>query len=133
LGFVRAERSFGSGAALRARQRRFMKKLGMQRSHGGPLDATEADCRVRPEDLAELPKIHALLKALNDPYANIAGLVSAVRVLAARCVRRARLKMLKREVASMEHALQVIGNKGTEEELLGVLEDLTVLKSEIET
>src|SRR5262245_28576743 len=104
----------------------------MARVQTGPLDATVEDCRVRPEDLSELPKIHALLKALNDPYANTAALVSAVRVLAARCVRRARLKMLKREVSSMEHALGVIGNKGTEEELLGVLEDLTVLKSEIE-
>ena len=104
----------------------------MNRAPNGSLDATVEDCRVRPEDLRELPRIHALLKALNDPYANIAALVSAVRVLAARCIRRARLKMLKREVASMEHALAVIGNKGTGEELLGVLEDLTVLKSELE-
>jgi hypothetical protein len=104
----------------------------MSRAQIGALDATVEECRVRAEDLEELPKIHALLKALNDPYANIAELVGAVRVLAARCVRRARLKMLKRDVSSMEHALAVIGNKGTEEELLGVLEDLTILKSEIE-
>jgi hypothetical protein len=47
-------------------------------------------------------------------------------------VRRARLKSISREVSSIEHALRVIGNKGTEQELLGVLEDLTVFKAENE-
>src|SRR6188768_2935980 len=97
-----------------------------------PLNPTEADCRVWAEDLEELPKIHALLKALNDPMANIARLVGDVRVLSARCVRRARLKALKREVPSIAFALSVIGNKGTEQELLSVLEDLTVLKAELD-
>jgi hypothetical protein len=97
-----------------------------------PWNPTEADCRVRAEDLRELDKIHTLLKALNDPMANIARLVGAVRVLSARCVRRARLKSISREISSIEHALRVIGNKGTEQELLGVLEDLTVLKAETE-
>jgi hypothetical protein len=97
-----------------------------------PWNPTEADCRVRPEDLGEIDKIHALLRALNDPMANIAKLVAAVRVLSARCVRRARLKSISREVTSMEQALRIIGNKGTEQELLGVLEDLTVLKAESE-
>jgi hypothetical protein len=95
-----------------------------------PWNPSEADCRVRAEDLKELDKIHALLRALNDPMANIARLVGAVRVLSARCVRRARLKSISREISSIEHALNVIGNKGTEQELLGVLEDLTVLKAE---
>ena len=95
-----------------------------------PWNPSEADCRVRAADLKELDKIHALLRALNDPMANIARLVGAVRVLSARCVRRARLKSISREISSIEHALNVIGNKGTEQELLGVLEDLTVLKAE---
>lgn len=95
-----------------------------------PFNPSEADCRVRPEDLKEIDKIQALLRALNDPMANVGRLVGAVRVLQARCVRRARLKSLSREIASIDHALSVIGNKGTEQELLGVLEDLTVLKAE---
>jgi len=97
-----------------------------------PWNPTEADCRVRAEDLGELDQIHALLKALNDPMANVAKLVGAVRVLSARCVRRARLKSISREISSIEQALRVIGNKGTEQELLGVLEDLTILKAETE-
>jgi hypothetical protein len=43
-----------------------------------PWNPTEADCRVRAEDLREINKIHALLRALNDPMANVAGLVGAV-------------------------------------------------------
>jgi hypothetical protein len=97
-----------------------------------PFNPTEEDCRVRPEDLKEIDKIQTLLRALNDPMANVGRLVGAVRVLQARCVRRARLKSLSREISSVEHALSVIGNKGTEQELLGVLEDLTVLKAETE-
>jgi hypothetical protein len=97
-----------------------------------PWNPSEADCRVRPEDLQQIDKIHTLLRALNDPMANVAALVGAVRVLAARCVRRAKLKSISREINSIEHALRVIGNKGTEQELLGVLEDLTVLKAETE-
>jgi len=90
------------------------------------------DCDVHPTDLEDIPKIQALLLALNDPYANVSALVGSVRVLSARCRRRARLRLLKSEVTSIEHALAVIGNKGTEEELLNVLEDLTVLKAELQ-
>jgi hypothetical protein len=89
------------------------------------------DCNVRPEDLKDIPQIQSLLLALNDPYASIGKLVGNVRVLNARCRRRARLKSLAKEVTSIDHALAIIGNKGTEEELLGVLEDLTVLKAEL--
>jgi hypothetical protein len=39
---------------------------------------------------------------------------------------------MKREVPSVAYALAVIGNKGTEQELLNVLEDLTVMKAELE-
>lgn len=97
-----------------------------------PWNPSEADCRVRPEDLSQIDEIHALLRALNDPMANVSELVGAVRVLSARCVRRARLKSISREISSIEHALRIIGNKGTEQELLGVLEDLTILKAETE-
>jgi hypothetical protein len=96
-----------------------------------PTDPRPDECQVRPEDLKDVRQIQTLLSALNDPYANIVELVGSVRVLAARCRRRARLKALAREVNSIAQALAIIGNKGTEEELLGVLEDLTVLKAEL--
>ena len=96
-----------------------------------PTDPFADDCRVRPEDLEDIPRIQSLLLALNDPYASIVKLVGSVRLLDARCRRRARLKALSKEVTSVAHALAIIGNKGTEEELLGVLEDLTVLKAEL--
>jgi hypothetical protein len=96
-----------------------------------PTDPNADDCGVRPDDLKDIPKIQSLLLALNDPYASIVKLVGSVRVLDARCRRRARLKALAKEVTSLDHALAIIGNKGTEEELFGVLEDLTVLKAEL--
>jgi len=96
-----------------------------------PTDPSADDCRARPDDLEDISKIQSLLLALNDPYASIAKLVGGVRLLDARCRRRARMKALRTEITSIAHALAIIGNKGTEEELLGVLEDLTVLKSEL--
>jgi len=89
------------------------------------------ECRVRPEHLKELQKIQDLLIALNDPYANIGRLVGAIPVLAARCAKRASTRS-KLDILSIDHALTLIGNKGLESELLTLLEDLTVLKSEQE-
>jgi len=94
-------------------------------------DVYADECQVRPADLKDIPKIQALLLALNDPYAGIVKLVGSVRVLDARCRRRARLKAITKDITSTAYALSIIGNKGTEEELLGVLEDLTVLKAEL--
>ncbi|HET9956459.1 MAG TPA: hypothetical protein VFQ61_18265 [Polyangiaceae bacterium] len=90
-----------------------------------------ADCRVRPEHLKDLSKIQALLTALNDPYANIAKLVVAIPVLAARCIVRAAARS-KLDIATVDQALNLIGNKGLESELLVLLEDLTILKAETE-
>ena len=117
---------------IRTRSGRAVYLWLMASKPADPWNPSEADCRVRPEDLRQIDKIQTLLRALNDPMANVAALVGAVRVLSARCVRRAKLKSISREINSIEHALRVIGNKGTEQELLGVLEDLTVLKAETE-
>lgn len=98
---------------------------------GGPLRVSRNDCRVRREHLKDLGKIHELLTALNDPYANIGKLVAAIPVLAARCVVLAGDRS-KQDINSIDHALTLIGNKGLESELLTLLEDLTILKAEIE-
>ena len=103
----------------------------MRTTPGGVLRPTASDCRVSSEHLNDLNKIHDLLSALNDPYANIARLVVAIPVLSARCVARAFLRA-KIDILSIDHALTLIGNKGLESELLALLEDLTVLKAERE-
>jgi len=103
----------------------------MRITPGGVLKPTANDCRVAVEHLKDLGKIHDLLTALNDPYANIGRLVAAIPVLAARCVARA-IQRSKTDINSIDHALTLIGNKGLESELLTLLEDLTVLKAERE-
>jgi hypothetical protein len=102
----------------------------MRTSLAGGLKPNKEDCRARSEHLKDLGKIQALLHALNDPYANIGKLVGGIAVLAARCVFRAQANSPKLEIKSIDHALTLIGNKGLESELLQLLEDLTILKSE---
>lgn len=104
----------------------------MKPSRSLPRPISEQDCVVQSEHLEHVDNIRSLLGALNDPYASghkIAKLVAEIPVLAARCVRRAgRTRSV--EVATIEHALSLIGNRGLEAELLGVLEDLTLLKAQ---
>ncbi|MDX2052380.1 MAG: HDOD domain-containing protein [Polyangiaceae bacterium] len=93
------------------------------------------ECEVGRDNLNDLPTIHELLSALNDPYAPsnlIADLVFRIPVLSARCLRRANspVRQLRRdEVAKV---LTKIGNRGLEAELLQLLEDLTTLKADLE-
>jgi hypothetical protein len=103
----------------------------MRITPGGSLRPAPSDSRVRIEHLKDLDKIHELLLALNDPYANIGRLVASIPVLAARCATRA-IERSKLEINSIDHALTLIGNKGLEAELLTLLEDLTILKAERE-
>ncbi len=103
----------------------------MRITPSGSLRPAPDDCRVKPEHLKDLSKIQELLTALNDPYANIGRLVSSIPVLAARCAASA-IQRSKLQINSIDHALTLIGNKGLESELLTLLEDLTVLKSERE-
>ncbi|HEY8944063.1 MAG TPA: hypothetical protein VIM73_07370 [Polyangiaceae bacterium] len=102
----------------------------MRTSLAGGLKPNKEDCRARPEHLEDIPKIMDLLRALNDPLANIGRLVGAISVLAARCIFRAQASSPKLEIKSIDHALTLIGNKGLESELLQLLEDLTILKAE---
>lgn len=104
----------------------------MRTSLSGGLKPNKEDCRARTEHFEDLTKIQDLLRALNDPYANIGKLVGGIGVLAARCVSRAQASSPKLEIKSIDHALTLIGNKGLESELFQLLEDLTILKSEQE-
>lgn len=104
----------------------------MRSSPSGALKPNPEDCRARAEHFQDLPKIHELLTALNDPYANIGKLVARISVLAARCVLRAQANSPKLEIKSIDHALTLVGNKGLESELLQLLEDLTILKADQE-
>jgi hypothetical protein len=100
-----------------------------------PLQADQLDIKVKPQHLKELGKIQELLKALNDPYAagqRVDRLVENIPILAARCLHRAISRSSKVQISSLDHAIRLIGNRGLEAELLGLLEDLTIAKSELE-
>lgn len=91
--------------------------------------------RVQKADLQSLEPVRSLLTALNNPYvstARVEQLVEQIRVLRARCVRRAMQASDAELVPSLSEALALIGNKGLEAELLVVLEDLTILSAELQ-
>ena len=100
----------------------------------GPLTVDPADTKVSAKHLKELDKIHELLRALNDPYAskNIGNLVGKIPILAARCIHRAASRSTKIEINSLDHAINLIGNRGLESALFDLLEDLTMLKSKLD-
>ena len=107
----------------------------MRTSPDGFLVVDPAECKITVKHLAELPKIMELLSALNDPLAggkNVAKLVAKIPVLAARLVDRALSQSRKKEVYSVDQAINMVGNRGIESELLQLLEDLTIKKSEAE-
>ena len=90
---------------------------------------------MQASDLKRLDLIRDLLQLLNDPYVGPMRLSDTVRhlpVFAARCRREAALFRPRSEVSDIERALNVIGNRGIEKVLLQLLEDLTVLKSDLE-
>ncbi|HEX3594694.1 MAG TPA: hypothetical protein VHU80_06320 [Polyangiaceae bacterium] len=99
----------------------------------GPAARSDS-CAVVEEDLKVLDQIHSLLRALNDAYAGgprVGQLVANVPVLAARIVRRARKRFPAKANCTLFEAMTLIGNIGLEAELLQLLEDLTVLSSEV--
>jgi hypothetical protein len=108
--------------------------VNMRAPVAGPLTVNPADIKVQAKHLGELDKIHALLSALNDPYAskNIGNLVGKIQILAARCIHRAASRSSKIEINSLDHAITLIGNRGLESELFDLLEDLTMLKSKLD-
>lgn len=107
----------------------------MRTSPDGLLVVDPAECKVTIKHLSELPKIMELLHALNDPLAggkNVGKLVTKIPVLAARVVERALSQSRKKEVYSIDQAINMVGNRGLEGELLTLLEDLTIKKAEAE-
>ncbi|MFO7178162.1 MAG: hypothetical protein DIU78_005620 [Pseudomonadota bacterium] len=92
------------------------------------------DCEARPDHLDQIGPIHELLHALNDPCASasrLTQLVARIPLLAMRCVHAALVRRPSPRGASLNQALALLGNRGLERELLQVLEDLTVLRSEL--
>lgn len=84
-------------------------------------------------DLDSIDQVKELLSVLNDAYASaerIEVLVASIPCLRARCIKRA---MGSQEDLDMplSKALPRIGNAGLEGELLTLLEDLTVLCTEL--
>jgi HD-like signal output (HDOD) protein len=107
----------------------------MRTSPDGYLIVDPSECKITLKHLSELPKIMELLQTLNDPMAggkNVGKLVTKIPVLAARLVDRALSQSRKKEISSVDQAINMIGNRGLETELMNLLEDLTIKKSEAE-
>ncbi|MBL9025118.1 MAG: hypothetical protein JNL21_23170 [Myxococcales bacterium] len=97
----------------------------------GPDPATE----VQPSDLEHLPALHGILAALNDPGAGVSqlkDLCNQLPSLSARLIARARREAPHHEVREVGYALAILGNAGLEAVLLPYLEDLTILKTDLE-
>ncbi len=89
--------------------------------------------QVSEADLTRLPVLHELMAALGSPVAgtvSLAPLCAQIPALAERLVLRARTVSHARGPIDVPRALAVLGNQGLEEILLGLLEDLTVLKAD---
>jgi hypothetical protein len=87
---------------------------------------------VTPEDLSCLDAVRSLLSALNNAYVStsqIQKLILDIPVLAARCMRRLGVKQTATP-ETLAKALTSIGNMGLENELLGLLEDLTTCRAD---
>jgi len=92
-------------------------------------------CRVSKDDLKRLGQVSELLTLLNDPYIGpfkLTDCIEGLPVLAARCKREAAMHRPRNEVEQIERALNVLGNRGVEKVLLELLEDMTILKSELD-
>jgi hypothetical protein len=90
---------------------------------------------VRPEDLEHLATLHEILARLNDPAASAGPLVDLCRrlpSLAARIIAEAGRIAPHHGVHRVDFALTLVGNRGLERVLMTYLEDLTILKSELE-
>lgn len=96
-------------------------------------------CEVAPEDLEQLGVLHRILALLNEPgqsAAPIAALVEELPVLAARA-RRAHSSALRvgrglGEPPKIAMVLASLGNRAFEALLLELLEDLTILRADLD-
>jgi hypothetical protein len=100
---------------------------------GAPAVRRAPTWQVTPADLSCLDAVRSLLSALNNAYAStsqIHTLILEIPVLAARCVRRIGVTQSVTPQL-LEKALTSIGNMGLENELLGLLEDLTTCQADL--
>ena len=89
----------------------------------------------QPEDLHHLAALHGILGALNDPAAGIHQLkeyCARLPSLGNRILAAAEISRPGRDVMDLRFALAVLGNRGLGEVLLQYLEDLTILKADLE-
>jgi hypothetical protein len=103
-----------------------------QRGDESPPDSA---CIVSAADLKRLDAIHQLLEALRDPLASsklVEHRVKQIPVLTARMIRFARTEAPARNITTLAGALGTVGNRGLEKVLLELLEDLTVLRADLE-
>jgi len=90
---------------------------------------------VTEEDLGDFAQIHGLLTVLNDPLAagqDLAQWVERIPRLKERLLRTARLRTGHIDLDALGPALNILGNRGLEAELLQLLEDMTIAKAELE-
>ncbi|MEO7109033.1 MAG: hypothetical protein ABI183_01235 [Polyangiaceae bacterium] len=91
--------------------------------------------RVTPADIERLDIIHALLSELNDPRASaasIAPFIGAFPPLRARIEHAFRTRRPNAQAKNLAAQLALLGNREVEAVLLELLEDLTMLRAEIE-
>jgi hypothetical protein len=109
------------------------KPAAAKRPAAGATKVRKAEAwEVTPEDLSCLDAVRDLLSALNNAYVStsqIQKLILDIPVLAARCMRRVGIKQ-QATAETLAKALTSIGNMGLENELLGLLEDLTTCRAD---
>lgn len=97
--------------------------------------APDPPTAVEPQDLKHLPALHGILATLNDPAAGVnqlARLCAQLPSLAGRVVIAARRVAPHHGIDHVDRALKIVGNRGLESVLMEYLEDLTILKADLE-
>jgi hypothetical protein len=95
----------------------------------------EERTEVTPRDLEKLEVIHAILSTLNDFAAGSTDLgkhIAAFPPLAARLRRRFAERFGKRQIPHLPQMLSLLGNRELQSILLALLEDLTVLRADVD-
>lgn len=96
---------------------------------------TSEDTRVQKEDLKHLEVLHKMLQILNDSMAGaeqLSNQVERFRALHARVMLRFRKLYPGQTPPALPQQLAKLGNREFEKVLFELLEDLTVLRSEME-
>jgi hypothetical protein len=109
------------------------KAAGAARARAAARAKKAEPWEVTPESLACLDAVRSLLTALNNAYVStsqIQKLILDIPVLAARCMRRVGSKQAPTP-ETLAPALTSMGNMGLENELLGLLEDMTTCRADL--